>query len=151
MQWLKNILKRRSASKPKDAEREKQAKGALETLRREELAICALPRRGEPMGKAPGQVYSGHRSDAPRTLISTTSRPTAVSQQQHSDAENLPLSMAVGVATKSVELGYLAGGSIAGAALGAAISSDHCSISEPSSSDSYCSRSDSGTGSNSWD
>lgn len=162
MQWLKTLFARRST--PAEAGREQQAKSALDALRRDEVSIGAQMRHGVPVKKAPGQVWSGNAGPADRILNNAPARPAAASQPQ-SDVDNFPLSMAVGAATGSAALGYLAGGSISGAYLGSTMSSDHSTLSSSNNScssissdyggsTSSCdssSSSDNGSSSSSWD
>jgi len=128
MQWLKSIFFKR--------------KGTREQVDPEQ--------RGNAVNKAPGQMNRGLAGPASRIVSSAAARPAAASQPR--DSDDFALSMAVGAATGSAPLGYLAGGSLSGAVLGSAMnSSDHSSSTSttnsrtsswsPSSADSECSRS----------
>lgn len=131
MQWLRRLF--RPERDTLSADRELQAKAALNKLRREELSLGAQARSGtnRRSAEANSPLPSGPQSDG----------------------ENFPLSMAFGAASGSAALGYLSGGSIAGALLGSALSDQEPDTSRRS--DSSCtstwSGSDSGSSSSSSD
>ena len=141
MQWLRRLFRRERDTS--SADRELQAKAALNKLRREELSLGAQARSGTAPNRVYGQASNRRTAEANSPL----------SSGPQSDGENFPLSMAVGAASGSAALGYLSGGSITGALLGSAMSDQEADTSRRS--DSSCtstwSGSDSGSSSSSSD
>lgn len=122
MQWLRRLFRRERDTSSSD--RELQAKAALNKLRREELSLGAQARPGTTTNRVYGQTPNRRSAEANSPLPSGN----------QSDGENFPLSMAVSAASGNAALGYVTGGSIAGALLGSALSDQEPDISRRSDS-----------------
>ena len=116
---LKQLLGLFSVNRKSDDE----AKKYLNDLRERELSVGAAFQRGEAVNTAPGQI----RSDVNMVVIKNQAIPAAKNESAlggKKDDHDLAFatSLAVTMATDSPILGYAAGGSFSGAAVGAILS-----------------------------
>jgi hypothetical protein len=105
--------------------RNTEAKAYLDQYRRDELSIAAAFRRGEAVTRAPGAttgasaVKTGERPHEPRK--STAARDADGTRSSSEQTEDFGTSFAYAEATGSAAIGFLAGGSLTGAVLGAEV------------------------------
>lgn len=144
MQWLKNLFKRCFTPNEvvlqesgKLREREQQAKEDVYTLRPVHLSMEAQRRHGSNSNIAHSRGIGGQVNDPQRFTQSAATRQTATTEK-YIDTENFPVSMVVAAETGSAALGYLAGGSLAGAVVGSALNTDHQPKSDTSEIDMGC-------------
>lgn len=134
----------------RDELEEDLARRRLQSLREQELSLGAHLRRGAPVSRGPGQVFSekGRLEPVRQAAVTSATRDALGSSDRSSrsgdgtagsdnSSGDFATSMAMGAATGDAALGYLMGGSIAGGLVGASLSDssacDTCSDSGGSS------------------
>lgn len=100
---------------------EDEAKKYLNNLREQELSVGAAFRRGEVVNSAPGQLRSDKEEQTAKRnkIVPAAKTDSAYSEKPESNELGFATSLAVTMATDSPILGYAAGGSLSGAAVGA--------------------------------
>ena len=153
LNWLKSLFSRSTSTSftPSHDDRNRAAHEELNRIRRDELSVGSAMRRGEIVQTSPG-IASGQTAPiyraAPSVYGSRSTSSYAPIQPRDDDGDFLT-SMAVGAATDSTLAGYAAGGSLSGAMIGAALSSNDDSRCEPSNDSGDDSSNDSGDDSSS--
>lgn len=121
--WIGKLWQRDLAAPPQRSEAE--AKSYLNSLRENELSVGAAMRCGEHVTRALGQTRAAAATSGPaltpQNLHSGVANP--VKQADAADSgEDFGTSLAIGMATGSGAVGYVAGGALAGGFIGAAMS-----------------------------
>jgi len=104
---------------------DQKAKAYLAAVRREDLSVSASFSRGEAVTKAPGVIAGGGAAPAAQQQGRPryNERPgNQWASNRTDDFDGFTTSVFVAAATDSAALGYLAGGSLTGAAVGSALS-----------------------------
>jgi hypothetical protein len=108
-----------------EAEANAQARANLDRLRTEELSVGAAFRRGEPVTHAPGVTTGTNpKANTLHSLVSSASVHTRTPERSRPSREqdgDFATSFVLADVTGSIGVGFVAGGSITGAVLGAEV------------------------------